>query len=134
MSNAPSDDQPPVLIVGAGPTGLVLGLWLTKLGVQARIIDQTAEPSTTSRALAVQVRTLEYYRQLGIADPVIAGGVKIAGVNFWARGAPAARLPFQWIGEGLTPYPFTGTSHAVKHDRGGRRIPVAGGSLKTLVT
>ena len=44
----------PVLIVGAGPTGLVLALWLTKLGVAVRIIDKTAEPGTTSRALAVQ--------------------------------------------------------------------------------
>ena len=31
-----------VLIVGAGPTGLVLALWLTKLGVKVRIIDKTA--------------------------------------------------------------------------------------------
>ena len=53
-----------VLIVGAGPTGLVLALWLTKLGVKVRIIDKTAEPGTTSRALAVQARTLELYRQL----------------------------------------------------------------------
>jgi 2-polyprenyl-6-methoxyphenol hydroxylase-like FAD-dependent oxidoreductase len=49
-----------VLIVGAGPTGLVLALWLTKLGVKVRIVDKTAEPGTTSsRALAVQARTLE---------------------------------------------------------------------------
>ena len=47
-----------VLIVGAGPTGLVLALWLTKLGVKVRIIDKTAERGTTSRALAVQARTL----------------------------------------------------------------------------
>ena len=58
----------PVLIVGAGPTGLVLALWLTKLGVAVRIIDKTAEPGTTSRALAVQARTLEFYRQVGLAD------------------------------------------------------------------
>jgi 2-polyprenyl-6-methoxyphenol hydroxylase-like FAD-dependent oxidoreductase len=51
--------QRDVLIVGAGPTGLVLALWLTKLGVKVRIIDKTAEPGTTSRALAVQARTLE---------------------------------------------------------------------------
>ncbi len=57
----------PVLIVGAGPTGLVLALWLTRLGVAVRIIDKTAEPGTTSRALAVQARTLEFYRQVGIA-------------------------------------------------------------------
>jgi 2-polyprenyl-6-methoxyphenol hydroxylase-like FAD-dependent oxidoreductase len=43
-----------VLIVGAGPTGLVLALWLTKLGVKVRIIDKTSEAGTTSRALAVQ--------------------------------------------------------------------------------
>ena len=45
-----------VLIIGAGPTGLVLALWLTRLGVKVRIIDKTAEPGTTSRALAVQAR------------------------------------------------------------------------------
>ncbi len=95
-----------VLIVGAGPTGLVLALWLTRLGISVRIIDKTAEPGTTSRALAVQVRTLEFYRQVGLADAVIAGGVKIAGLNFWVNGSKAARVPFGRIGEGLTPYPF----------------------------
>ena len=37
-----------VLIVGAGPTGLVLALWLTRLGVRVRIVDKTAQPGTTS--------------------------------------------------------------------------------------
>ena len=59
-----------VLIVGAGPTGLVLALWLTKMGVKVRIIDKAPEPGTTSRALAVQARTLELYRQLDLADAV----------------------------------------------------------------
>ena len=49
--------QTDVLIIGAGPTGLVLALWLTRLGTKVRIIDKTAEPGTTSRALAVQART-----------------------------------------------------------------------------
>jgi 2-polyprenyl-6-methoxyphenol hydroxylase-like FAD-dependent oxidoreductase len=61
------------LIIGAGPTGLVLALWLTELGVKVRIVDKTAEPGTTSRALAVQARTLELYRQLDLTDAVIAG-------------------------------------------------------------
>ena len=43
-----------VLIIGAGPTGLVLALWLTRLGVKVHIIDKTSAPGTTSRALAVQ--------------------------------------------------------------------------------
>src|ERR1700731_1392930 len=98
--------QSEVLIVGAGPTGLVLALWLTKLGVKVRIIDKTAEPGTTSRALAVQARTLELYRQLDLADFVIAHGHQVPAVNLWVKGEPAARLPFETIGEGLTAYPF----------------------------
>ncbi|MGH9341212.1 MAG: FAD-dependent monooxygenase, partial [Acidobacteriota bacterium] len=98
--------HPLVLIVGAGPTGLGLALWLTRLGITVRIIDKTAMPGTTSRALAVQARTLEFYHQVGLADAVIAGGVKIANLNFWVKGARAARVPLQRIGEGLSPYPF----------------------------
>ncbi|MBV9569406.1 MAG: FAD-dependent monooxygenase [Hyphomicrobiales bacterium] len=95
-----------VLIVGAGPTGLVLALWLAKLGVKARLVDKTAGPGTTSRALAVQARTLELYRQLGLADAVLARGHKVPGVNLWVRGERATRLSFQTVGAGLTPYAF----------------------------
>jgi len=90
---------PSVLVVGAGPTGLALALWLTRLGVGLRIIDRAAEPGTTSRALGVQARTLELYRQIGIADAVTSAGVEVAGVNLWVGGARAARLPFSEIGK-----------------------------------
>lgn len=106
-----------VLIIGAGPTGLVLALWLTRLGVAVRLIDKSAEPGTTSRALAVQGRTLEFYRQMGIADAVIAGGVKIANLNFWVKGNKAARVPLQHIGEGLSPYPFVLVFPQDAHER-----------------
>src|SRR5436305_5511130 len=77
-----------VLIVGAGPTGLVLALWLTKLGVKVRIVDKTAEPGTTSRALAVHARTLELYRQLDLADFVVEHGHKVPAINLWVTGEP----------------------------------------------
>jgi 2-polyprenyl-6-methoxyphenol hydroxylase-like FAD-dependent oxidoreductase len=96
----------PVLIVGAGPTGLVLALWLTRLGVAVRIIDKTAEPGTTSRALAVSARTLELYQQLGMAGVLVDGGVKVPGANFWVQGSKVARLPLDRMGAGLTPFPF----------------------------
>jgi 2-polyprenyl-6-methoxyphenol hydroxylase-like FAD-dependent oxidoreductase len=95
-----------VLIVGAGPTGLVLALWLARLGVAVRIIDKTAEPGTTSRALAVSARTLELYQQLGMAGPLVDGGVKVPGANFWVQGTKVARLPLDHMGLGLTPFPF----------------------------
>src|SRR5579862_4507516 len=94
-----------VLIAGAGPTGLVLALWLTKLGVTVRIIDKTEAPGTTSRALAIQARTLELYRQLDLADEVDGRAHKTPAVNLWVRGARAARVPFEEVGAGLTPYP-----------------------------
>ncbi len=95
-----------VLIVGAGPTGLVLALWLTKLGVTARIIDKTEAPGTTSRALAVHARTLELYRQLDLAEAVIENGHKVPAVNLWVRGNREARVSFEDVGAGITPYPF----------------------------
>jgi 2-polyprenyl-6-methoxyphenol hydroxylase-like FAD-dependent oxidoreductase len=95
-----------VLIVGAGPTGLVLALWLTKLGVRARIIDKSEQPGTTSRALAVQARTLELYRQLDLDQAVIERGHKVPAVNLWVGGQPKAHLDFTNIGSDLTPYSF----------------------------
>jgi 2-polyprenyl-6-methoxyphenol hydroxylase-like FAD-dependent oxidoreductase len=109
--------DPLVLIAGAGPTGLVLALWLTRLGVRVRIIDKTAEPGTTSRALAVQARTLEFYHQVGLDDAVIAGGVKIANLNLWVKGRRAARVPLERTGEGLTPYAFALVFPQDAHER-----------------
>src|SRR3954471_7860415 len=106
-----------VLIVGAGPTGLVLAIGLTRLGVRVRVIDRTAEAGTTSRALAVQARTLEFYRQLGLAERVIDSGVKIGGVNIWARGKRAARLPLGQIGVGISPYSFALVFPQDAHER-----------------
>jgi 2-polyprenyl-6-methoxyphenol hydroxylase-like FAD-dependent oxidoreductase len=106
-----------VLIIGAGPTGLVLALWLTKLGAKVRIVDKTAEPGTTSRALAVQARTLELYRQLDLADFVVEHGHKVPAVNLWVKGEPAARLPFATVGEDLTAYPFLEIFPQDQHER-----------------
>ena len=95
-----------VLIAGAGPTGLVLALWLIKLGGKVRIIDKTAEPGTTSRALAVQARTLELYRQIDLADAVVARGHRVPAGNFWVKGERKATISLRDLGAGLTPYPF----------------------------
>src|SRR5947207_15131726 len=95
-----------VLIVGAGPTGLVLALWLIKLGVKPRLIDKTAEPGTTSRALAVPPRTLELYRQPDLAQVFFAPGHKVPAVRLWVKGEPRARIDSDEIGSALTPYAF----------------------------
>jgi 2-polyprenyl-6-methoxyphenol hydroxylase-like FAD-dependent oxidoreductase len=106
-----------VLVVGAGPTGLVLALWLTKLGVRVRIIDKTAEPGTTSRALAIQARTLELYRQLDLAEAVIERAHEVPAVNLWARGKREAHIAFKEIGAGLSPYPSMHIFPQDEHER-----------------
>jgi 2-polyprenyl-6-methoxyphenol hydroxylase-like FAD-dependent oxidoreductase len=99
-------DPVPVLIVGAGPTGLWLALWLTRLGIRVRIVDRAAEPGTTSRALAVHARTMEYGAQIGIAAAMLDAGVEVDALNLWVGGRRAARVPIRRIGHGLSPFPF----------------------------
>jgi 2-polyprenyl-6-methoxyphenol hydroxylase-like FAD-dependent oxidoreductase len=64
----------PVLVVGAGPTGLTLANELARHGVVPRIIDRAPEPATTSRALVVQPRTLEILDDMGVVDQAVAAG------------------------------------------------------------
>src|SRR5438128_6324319 len=106
-----------VLVAGAGPTGLVLALWLRRLGVGVRVVDKTAEPGTTSRALAVQVRTLELYRQLGLAGEVIEAGLKFAAANLWARSRRVAHLELDDAGAGFSPFPYALIYPQDEHER-----------------
>jgi len=96
--------QTDVLIVGAGPTGLVLALWLVRQGVRVRLIDKAASAANHSRALAVQARTLELYRQLDLTDSVLARGLRVGGLNLWVRGRAQVRVPFEHLGAQLSPY------------------------------
>jgi 2-polyprenyl-6-methoxyphenol hydroxylase-like FAD-dependent oxidoreductase len=96
----------PVLVVGAGPTGLVLALWLTHLKVPVRLIDRATEPGTTSRALAVQARTLELYDQIHLARTVVDRGHRVQAVSFWAAGKRRASAVFGDLGAGLSPFSF----------------------------
>ena len=110
--------DPAVLIAGAGPTGLNLALWLTRLGIRVRIIDKNADAAPFSRALGVQARTLELYSQLGdLADEVVAKGVEVQGINLWSRGRKRARVPFKSVGEDLSPFPFVLTFAQDQHER-----------------
>jgi 2-polyprenyl-6-methoxyphenol hydroxylase-like FAD-dependent oxidoreductase len=76
-----------VLIVGAGPTGLMAALVLARRGVPAVLVDRKAGPTLESRALAVQARTMEIYDQLGLADEVLAGSYRAERVQIGRTGA-----------------------------------------------
>ncbi|HRO95399.1 FAD-dependent monooxygenase, partial [Citricoccus sp.] len=70
-----------VLVVGAGPTGLMAGAWCARLGLRAVVVDAKAGPTRESRALGLQSRSLEVYRQLGLADAVERAAVPARDIS-----------------------------------------------------
>ena len=98
--------QTDVLIVGAGPTGLMLANQLARRGVRFVIVDRHSGPAQQSRAMAVQTRTLEIYSKMGIIEKALELGVRGTGANMWANGHWTARIPIGDIGKDQSPYPF----------------------------
>lgn len=93
-----------VLIVGAGPTGLMAGVVLNRRGVPAVVVDRKAGPTRESRALAVQARTMEIYDQLGLSDAVLDGAfpaMRMQIGNFASSGGPDIAL----LQKGATRFP-----------------------------
>lgn len=95
-----------VLVIGAGPTGLMLANQLGRRGIRTTIVDRHAGPVRETRALGVQARTLEIYAHLGIVDEALALGKRGTGGNLWANGRRMARVPLSDAGRDLTPYPY----------------------------
>jgi hypothetical protein len=112
----------PVLIAGAGPTGLVLALSLARRGVSFRIIDEADGPGEHSRAMVVQARTLEFYQQFGFADELIAEGIVVPQLRMRVtdrgqRPREVLSLTFRDIGAGISPYPFALTYPQDDHEK-----------------
>jgi 2-polyprenyl-6-methoxyphenol hydroxylase-like FAD-dependent oxidoreductase len=106
-----------VLIVGAGPSGLMMAAQILRYGIQPVIIDSRQGPTHQSKALAVQARSLEIYRQLGIIEPVINGGKQAKGLNFHYAGKQEASFTINDTGKGLTPYPYIHIYQQSKNER-----------------
>ena len=102
----PADGDPlDVLVVGAGPTGLTLAAQLQAFGARVRIVDRQLDRVHESRALAVQPRTLEVLRGLGLAEELVARGNDAVWVQLHAGGRA---IPIRLFGLGLddTAFPF----------------------------
>lgn len=94
----------PVLIVGAGPTGMTAALELSRLGVPVRLIDKAPAPppgapppAERSRAIGVQARTLELLEMRGLADEMLRQGHPTAAVSVYSGGKRLLHLDFSHI-------------------------------------
>ena len=92
-----------VLIIGAGPTGLILAIELLRRGVSCRVVDMNDGPAPHSRAVAVQARTLELCAAIGVVEEMLAKGVRTKAFSLHADGKLRAHVALTGI---ESPYPF----------------------------
>ncbi|GHO49345.1 FAD-dependent monooxygenase [Ktedonospora formicarum] len=91
------------LVVGAGPTGLVMASELARNGVQCRIIDRLPQGSRESKALSIHARTLELFEKMGIVDSFLARGIKIKRLSVYSHHRCIAHVDTRSI---PSRYPF----------------------------
>ncbi|GHB45227.1 FAD-dependent oxidoreductase [Streptomyces viridiviolaceus] len=104
-----------VLVVGAGPTGLMLAGDLAAAGVRVTVLERRARTSQLTRAFAVHARTLELLDARGVAGELVATGVRIGRLQMVGSAQlDLARLPSGFPYMLLTPQYET---EAVLHGR-----------------
>lgn len=96
-----------MIISGAGPVGMSLGLSLAKNGISALVLEKLGELSHEARASTIHPPTLEFFEEIGIVEDVLASGRRIESLQFWERQARelVADFPYSLI-ENETKYPF----------------------------
>jgi 2-polyprenyl-6-methoxyphenol hydroxylase-like FAD-dependent oxidoreductase len=95
-----------VLIVGAGPTGLMMACQLALRSIHFRIIDRKDYRTNYSGALIIQARSVEIFQQMGIAQSAIQQGIIANEINITFNGKKSFRIPIKEIGQGLSKFPY----------------------------
>lgn len=96
----------PVLIIGAGPTGLMAAAQLQRFGIPYRIIEKRKGTTTFSKALGVQARTMEIYEQMGLLEKAIPLGVPVQKVEIMVKGKYVQTMPLGEAGADFTAFPY----------------------------
>jgi 2-polyprenyl-6-methoxyphenol hydroxylase-like FAD-dependent oxidoreductase len=99
-----TNQNPDVIVVGAGPVGLVAGCELARHGVTVRVIDKLTQPTDQSRAIALHARSLDMFDRMGIVDELLDTGIKAIAMQLYAGGRKLFRVP---LGEVDSAFPFT---------------------------
>src|SRR5215469_9388248 len=73
-----------VLVVGAGPTGLVLAAELLARGIRTRVIDKGDRAALQARAIGIHARTLEVLDMMGLAERFIERGQVVRQLRMYS--------------------------------------------------
>lgn len=92
--------DPEVLVVGAGPVGLVAALFLQQRGVRAEVVDMRARTTQHSYALALHPRTLRALDEAGLADALIASGQKVTKLAYYEGRERRAAIDYSALASG----------------------------------
>src|SRR5690606_23433317 len=95
-----------VLIVGAGPSGLMMAAQLLRYGIQPTIVDAKPGPDRETKAMLVQARSMELFRQLGLADQLLMKGQSFYAVQLFGHKGEAGTLDFSQLAAVDTAFPF----------------------------
>ncbi|RCV48315.1 FAD-dependent monooxygenase [Marinitenerispora sediminis] len=119
----------PVVIVGAGPVGMLLACDLLQQGVAVRLIDAARAHSAHSRATIVWPRLLELLHRTGVADRLVQSGHRVDGVAYFSHGR---RLGTAWMTRLRdTPYPFAvGIAQSTTEELIEDRLTELGGKIE----
>jgi 2-polyprenyl-6-methoxyphenol hydroxylase-like FAD-dependent oxidoreductase len=101
--DAAAYDASPVLIVGAGPSGLAAAMSLARAHIPVRLIDKAPQPNPYSRAIGIQARTLELLEQHRLIEPFLEVGHRARIANLFSNGMRLAQLDFDPL---HTRYPY----------------------------
>ncbi|CAD0019520.1 unnamed protein product [Aureobasidium pullulans] len=74
-----------VVVVGAGPAGLMLAANLVRFGIKTTVLDDRADKTSTGRADGLQPKSIETLKQMRLADSLLQRGVRIHDICFWYR-------------------------------------------------
>src|SRR5258708_8936738 len=109
-----NEDLKPVLIAGAGPTGMMADIELSRFNIPVRLIDKNDKPETTSRAIGVQARTLELLEQRGLASSLVKLGNPGLALSIYGDGKRILRLEFERISSKYNYLLFFSQTHTHK--------------------